>query len=108
MAQNSPVAVLRDKSTGKCFLVETADYDQIDLDRLEESWLELAGWLEHPEQHNSGHQFADGEEEAEESGAAVWQGLYFTGCEHDGCDKMIAIIDDGAPEYCTVHAKEAA
>jgi len=91
------VAVLRDTSTGDCFLVSTGTKDNLDEGRLQESWLELAGWLYAPDAVTIKPSDVD---PCEDDGDAT---PCFTTCEQDGCERLILIIDDGAPEFCTRH-----
>lgn len=104
----STIAVIRDTSTGACFLVPCTTHDEIDTERLEGNGQELAGWLQHAEQYatDSHKLFADTEDEADESGLTLYEGPQFTTCEHEGCGRLIAIIDDMAPVYCTEHEGE--
>ncbi len=93
------VAVLRDTSTGDCILVNTGTKDNLDEVRLQESWLELAGWLHFPEQA-SGWVSDDCSCEDEDDPTPC-----FTTCEWEGCERLIVLIDGQAPEYCSGHAE---
>jgi hypothetical protein len=90
------VAVLRDTSTGDCFLVSTGTTDSLDVERLSESWLELVGWLRYPSQHDAN--VTDEWREAPD----------FTTCEWGYCGRLILIIDEMAPEFCNEHEQKAA
>lgn len=95
----SSIAVLRNTSTGVCILVDCGKQENLDLERLEESWLELAGWLEREEQYLPyPHDAEDCACEDLESNM-----LCFTECSRDDCEKMIAILEGGAPEFCSEH-----
>lgn len=103
------IAVLRDNQDGQCWLVPATSSDEFDTDRLAEGNLEIAGWLDLPEQYN---------DQAIENDEYERQPM-FTTCEMvvdpskpqaDGsgrfCDRLILIINDGAPEFCTEHEEE--
>lgn len=90
------VAVLRDTSNGDCFLVSLNTTDDLDVERLDGSGLELSGWLRYPSQHDS--HVTDEWREAPN----------FTTCEWGYCGRFILIIDDMAPEFCTEHEQKAA
>ncbi len=91
------VAVLRDTSTGDCFLVNTGDRDGIDDERLAEGGLELAGWLAFPQQASGWLPSEDSDDDEEE------QLPSFTWCDYGFCKRMILIVDGMAPEHCTEH-----
>src|SRR3954462_4363435 len=86
-----------DTSTGDCFLVSTGTKDNLDEGRLQESWVELAGWLYAPEEVTIRPSDLDPcEDDADPTPC-------FTTCEEDGCERLIMIIDGGAPEFCGRH-----
>lgn len=90
------VAVLRDTSNGECYLVTADDTDAIDIERVNEGGYEVAGWLRYPRQAEQ-HPNTDEQKRAP----------LFTTCEHDieggTCERLILLIDDMAPEFCTEH-----
>lgn len=108
MPELSTVAVLRNPSTGGCVLVHLNHRDELDTERAEEGGYELAGWLCHEQQYNS-----EGTDEVIDEAESDYDHEIpmFTDCLHNEgteqkCDKMVMIIDDGAPSYCTTHEAE--
>ncbi len=95
---DTAIAVLRDTSTGDCFLVNTGDKDDLDVPRLAEGGLELCGWLFHPEQASNWVCDKDPCEEEHEGAEPC-----FTWCDYGLCKRMILIVDGMAPERCTEH-----
>lgn len=98
------IAVLRNTITGICYLTAGED-GGFDTERLAEGDLEVAGWLRRPEQYDAkasakiGCWCEDGEGE---------DGLpCFTECERDGCQRLLLIVDGGAPEFCSEHEQAA-
>jgi hypothetical protein len=93
------VAVVRDTVNGDCFLVACDSADGMDAERLEWGGLELAGWLRYPQQHDSTPNTDE-----------LKHAPYFTTCEHEDehgkCERLILIVDDMAPEYCTEHEED--
>lgn len=100
-ATTTVVAVLRDTNTGNCILTPLEYAGQIDADRLDESWLEIAGYLYNVDQYNT--QADDGDCECDDAESPH---ICFTECEEEGCDKLLAIIDGGAPSWCATHDRE--
>lgn len=87
-----PVAVLRDTVNGECHLVPVDNTDGIDIPRIEEGQYELSGWLKYPCQFSvtsSTHEHA--------------RAPYFTTCEDETCGKLIMLIEEQAPEFCSEH-----
>lgn len=91
--------ILRDTVYGSCYVVDFIAQD-LDIDRLEEANLEVAG----PVANKANVQIIS--TEAENDGEDEEDQLYFTTCETEGCGKWILIIDDGAPEHCTIHTED--
>lgn len=106
MNNDFPVAVIMDsQQLGELYLVPTGK-DGIDMERLEEAGWEVTGYLGQANQYRN-FEFANDEAESEQTGAPVFPWPFFTECSRDDCDAMIAIIGDGAPEFCTKHEAES-
>ena len=90
--------VLRDTTTGKCFIT---DFDELDAESVENCGFEIAGTVANS--HRIKLEYSENFEEMEDDEDTP----SFTTCEHDGCAKWLMIDCEGmAPEYCAEHEGE--